>query len=57
MELQKILNILNEANDTRSTARKLNIAKDQSNTKYNVEIEIIYNTKALISNLRDYNEA
>ena len=57
MELQKILNILNEANDTRFTARKLNIAKDQSNTKYNVQIEIIYNTEVLISNLCDYNEA
>ena len=57
MELQKILNILNEANNTRFTARKLNIAKDQSNTKYNVQIEIIYNTEVLISNLCDYNEA
>ena len=57
MELQKILNILNEVNNTRFTARKLNIAKDQSNTKYNVQIEIIYNTEVLISNLCDYNEA
>ena len=44
MEHQKILKLLNEANDSKS------------NTNYCIGNEIIYNTKVLKSNLRDYND-
>ena len=37
--------------------RKWNIANDQSNSKYGVGNEIIYNTEVLKSNLCDYNHA
>ena len=42
---QKILNSLNEANDSELVARKWNIVNDQSFANYNVGREIIYNTK------------
>ena len=44
MEHQKILKFLNEANDSKSK------------TNYCIGNEIIYNTKVLKSNLRDYND-
>ena len=44
MEHQKILKLLNEANDPKSK------------TNYCIGNEIIYNTKVLKSNLRDYND-
>ena len=44
MEHQKILKLLNEANDSKSK------------TNYCIGNEIIYNTKVLKSNLRDYND-
>ena len=37
--------------------RKWNIVNDQSNTNYDIENEIIYNTEVLKSNLCDYNDA
>ena len=57
MEHQKILNLLNDANDSKSVARKWNIVNDQSNAKYEVRNEVIYNTEVLKSNLCDYNNA
>ena len=43
MDHQKILNLLNEASDTKFVKRKWNTANDQSNANYNVRNEIIYN--------------
>ena len=45
MEHQKILNLLNEASDSKFVTRKWNIVNDQSNSNYDVGTEIIYNTK------------
>ena len=53
MEHQKILNLLNEANDSKFVTRKWKIFSDQSSTNFNVENKITYNTEALKSNLRD----
>ena len=44
MENQKILNLLNERNDSELVTRKWNIINDQSNANYNVVNEIISNT-------------
>ena len=55
MEHQKILNLLNEANDSKFVKRKWNIVNDQSNANHGVGNEIIYNTEVLKSNLCDYN--
>ena len=41
MEHQKILNLLNEQNDSKFVARKWNIVNDQSNGNYDVGKEII----------------
>ena len=57
MEHQKILNLLNEANDSKFVKRKWNIVNDQSNANYGVGNEIIYYTEVLKSNLCDYNDA
>ena len=40
MEHQKILNLLNEASDSKFVTRKWNIVNDQSNSNYDVENEI-----------------
>ena len=48
MEYQKIINLLNEANDFKFATRQWTIAND--NSKAN-----IYNTELLKSNLCDYN--
>ena len=58
MEHRKILNLLNEANDFKSVARKWNIRKwnifnDQSNVNWDVGNEVIYNAEVLKSNLCD----
>ena len=45
MENQKILNLLNERNDSELVTRKWNIINDQSNANYNVVNEIISNTE------------
>ena len=47
MEHQKLLNLLNEASDSRFVTRKWSIINDQSNANYDVGNEIIYNTKVL----------
>ena len=56
MEHQKILNLLNEANDSKFVTRKWNIFNDHSNTNNGVENEIVYNTEVLKSNICDNNE-
>ena len=55
MEHQKLLNLLNEASDSRFVTRKWSIINDQSNANYDVGNEIIYNTKVL--KFCDYNDA
>ena len=47
MEHQKILNILNEASDSKFATRKWNIVNDQSNGNYGVRNKIFYNTEVL----------
>ena len=57
MEHQKILNLLNEANDSKFVTRKWNIVNDNSNSNYAAANEITYNTEILKSNLCDQNHA
>ena len=57
MEHQKILNLLNEANNSNFVTRKWNIFNDQSNINYDVGNKIIYNREVLKSNFCDYNDA
>ena len=57
MEHQKILNLLNEANDSKFVTRKWNIVNDNLKVNYGVGNKIIYNTEVLKSNLCDYNDA
>ena len=51
MEHYEILNLLNDANDSKFVTRKLNIVKDNLKANYNGRNEIIYNTEVLKSNL------
>ena len=55
MEHQKVLNLLNEANDSKFVTKKWNIVNDNATANYGVGNEIIYNTKVLKFNLCDYN--
>ena len=57
MEHQKILNLLNEANDSKFVTRKWNIINDESKSNYDATNEITYYTEILKSNLCDYNDA
>ena len=57
MKHQKLLNLLDEASDSKFVTRKWNIVNDQSNTSYDIGNEIIYNTEVLKSNFCDYNDA
>ena len=57
MEHQKILNLLNEAYDSKFVTKKWNIVNDNSNANYGVRNEINYNTEVLKSNHCDYNDA
>ena len=57
MEHQKILNLLNEANDSIFVTRKWNIFNDNSKSNYAAANEITYKTEILKSNLSDYNDA
>ena len=57
MAHQKVLNLLNEANDSKFAKRKQNIAIDNSKPNYDAVHEITYNTEVLKSNLCDYNDA
>ena len=54
MECQKILNLLNEANDSKFVTRKRNIVNDNSKASYGVGSEVIYSTEVLKSNFCDY---
>ena len=56
-EKQKILNLLNEAKDSRFFLRKWSIVNDLSNANYDAGNEIIYNTEVLKSSLCDNNNA
>ena len=57
MEHQKILNLLNEANDSKFEIRKCNIDNDNLRANYNAGNEIIFNTEILKPNLCDCNDA
>ena len=57
MEHQKLLNLLNEINDSKFVTKKWNIVNDNWKTKYNTASEITYNTEISKSNLCDYNDA
>ena len=57
MEKQKILNLLNEANDSKFVKRKWNIFNNNSKSNHDATNEINYKTEILKSNLFDYNEA
>ena len=57
MEHQKILNLLNETNDSKFVTRKWNIANNNSKSNYGATNEITYNTEILKSNLCDYSDA
>ena len=56
MEHQKILNLLNESNDSKLVTRKWNIANDQSDGSYHVGNETIYNIETSKYNLFYYND-
>ena len=57
MEHQKILNSLNEANDSKFVTRKWNIVNDNSKANYDVVNGIIYNTEVSKSSFCDYDNA
>ena len=57
MEHQKIINFLNEADNSKFVARKWNIVNDNSISNHGAGNEMIYNTEVLKYNLCDYNEA
>ena len=57
MEDQKILNLLNNANDSKFVIRKWNIVNGNSKANYGVGGEIIYNTEISKSSPYDYNDA
>ena len=57
MEQQQILNLLNEANDSKIVTTKQNIFNDNSKSNYDAKNKITYNTEILKSNLCDYNNA
>ena len=57
MEHQKILNLLNEANDSNDLTRKWNIVSDRSNANCDIRNEITFNTEVLKANLCDNNDA
>ena len=57
MEHQKILNLLNEENDSKFVIRKWDIVNDNSKSNYDATNEITNDTKVLKSNHCDYNDA
>ena len=57
MEHQKILNLLNEANDSEFVTRKWNIINDSSKSNYGARNKTMFNTKVLIYNISHYNDA
>ena len=57
MERQKILSLLDEANNSEFLIRKWNIVNDNSKTSYDAANQITYNTEVLKSSLWDYKDA
>ena len=57
MENQKLLNLLNEANDSKFVTRKWNIVNDHSKSNYDAANKITYKTEISKSNFCDYNDA
>ena len=57
MKHPKILNLLNDANDSKFVARKWSIVSDNSKSNYAAVNEFTYNIEILKSNLCDYNDA
>ena len=57
MEHQKIVNLLNEANDSEFVTRKWNVVNDNSKSNYDARNEIMFNTKVLKYNISHYNDA
>ena len=57
MKRQEILNLLNEASDSKFVTRNWNIVSDHSYANYSIEKKIIFSTEVLKSNLCDYNDA
>ena len=53
----KILNLLNDANDSKFVTTKWNIVNDNSNSKYAAANEITSDAEILKSYLYDYNDA
>ena len=56
MELQKMLHLLNGANDSKFVTRKWNIVNGNSKANYEGGNEITYNKEVLKSNLCDCND-
>ena len=52
-KIKKILNLLNEVNDSKFVTTKRNIVNNQSKSNYGAGNEIIYKTEVLKSNLCD----
>ena len=52
-----MLNLLNEAKDSKFVTRKRNIVNDNSKPNYDTTNEMTYNTEILKSNICDYNDA
>ena len=57
MKHPKILNLLNDANDSKFVARKWSIVSDNSKSNYAAVNEFTYNIEILKSKLCDYNDA
>ena len=57
MEHQKILNLLNKANNSTFVTRKWNIVNDNSKANYNAANEITYNKEILKYSLYYYHNA
>ena len=53
MKFQYILNLLNEASDSKMQSQNASIANNKSNEHYAVENKIFYNIVVLKSNLYD----
>ena len=57
MEPQKLLNLLDEASNSKFVTRKCNTVNDQSNANHDAGNEILCNTEVLKSTLCDFNDA
>ena len=56
MEHQKILKLLNEANDSKFVTRKWNIVNDSLKSNYDEGNEVNYHVEPLKFDLSDYND-